>query len=370
MSTACLPVSPESTRVKSRDGPLNAARYRNYHPTLGRWIERDPAGYLDGPNLHAYVSGNPAISVDPSGLCGETAPQPAALAADRRQPPAPPLPPLAPPDSLPFEWWKPPIDPFKPPPFDCPGWAIGEPEWMRWGIGQPRWMWWGPPLWALDPWVRWAFLNTNLKFCPFLIVDTNWQFCPIVFGGFPPPPPVPPPPIAAIAQLRNVPVEVLELWRMAALQQWNTPENRQRLATILMSEASVGNDRERTAVGLTVLNRMLEKGESQVSKIQRAYATNQAPSQAMTDLAARLLSGEVVDTTGGATHFYSPRSMPQEGQRTLGYDTGGGLELTPPLKVRNYRPGWANTMEEVSVEGVRLHMYRFFRSQVRVQVLR
>jgi len=79
MSTACLPASPESTRVKSRDGPLNAARYRNYHPTLGRWIERDPAGYVDGPNLYAYVSGNPAVSVDPTGLCGETAPQPLGL---------------------------------------------------------------------------------------------------------------------------------------------------------------------------------------------------------------------------------------------------------------------------------------------------
>ena len=60
MSTACLPVSPGSARVKSRDGSLNATRYRNYHPTLGRWIERDPAGYLDGPNLQAYVSGAPA----------------------------------------------------------------------------------------------------------------------------------------------------------------------------------------------------------------------------------------------------------------------------------------------------------------------
>jgi RHS repeat-associated protein len=68
MSTACLPASPESTRVKSRDGPLNAARYRNYHPTLGRWIERDPAGYVAGANLYAYCSAGPASAVDPTGL--------------------------------------------------------------------------------------------------------------------------------------------------------------------------------------------------------------------------------------------------------------------------------------------------------------
>jgi len=53
------------------------------------------------------------------------------------------------------------------------------------------------------PWERWALLCVNLQFCPF------W------FGNFPPPPPVPPPPIAAIAQF-NVPVKVLQLWRIAA----------------------------------------------------------------------------------------------------------------------------------------------------------
>jgi hypothetical protein len=48
--------------------PLDATRYRNYHPTLGRWIERDPVGYADGMGLYQYVSGNTAGSSDPSGL--------------------------------------------------------------------------------------------------------------------------------------------------------------------------------------------------------------------------------------------------------------------------------------------------------------
>ena len=79
MSTSCLPAFPELMRAKYLRDPLNAARYRNFHPTLGRWIERDPAGYLDGANLYGYISGNPAGLIDPSGLCGETVPEPGNL---------------------------------------------------------------------------------------------------------------------------------------------------------------------------------------------------------------------------------------------------------------------------------------------------
>ena len=32
-------------------------------------ISEDPAGFIDGPNLYAYVGGNPVNAVDPSGLC-------------------------------------------------------------------------------------------------------------------------------------------------------------------------------------------------------------------------------------------------------------------------------------------------------------
>jgi RHS repeat-associated protein len=51
---------------------LNLAMYRAYHPTLGRWISRDPlndAELLQGPNLYAYVRNNPLSLVDPLGLC-------------------------------------------------------------------------------------------------------------------------------------------------------------------------------------------------------------------------------------------------------------------------------------------------------------
>ncbi|MCX5673920.1 MAG: autotransporter-associated beta strand repeat-containing protein [Planctomycetota bacterium] len=56
---------------------LYSSRVRDtYHPTLGRWLERDPAGYVEGMNLYEYVGSNPANLTDPMGLCGGTAPGP------------------------------------------------------------------------------------------------------------------------------------------------------------------------------------------------------------------------------------------------------------------------------------------------------
>ena len=46
---------------------LYYARNRNYSPTLGRWINQDPAGYINGANTYQFVMGNPATLVDPAG---------------------------------------------------------------------------------------------------------------------------------------------------------------------------------------------------------------------------------------------------------------------------------------------------------------
>jgi len=46
---------------------LYHVRARYYHPDLGRWAQRDPAGYVDSPNLYQYVLSNPLIGVDPTG---------------------------------------------------------------------------------------------------------------------------------------------------------------------------------------------------------------------------------------------------------------------------------------------------------------
>jgi RHS repeat-associated protein len=54
-----------------KDLSLYSFRNRVLDATLGRWISQDPAGYVDGANLYAYVNDNPASMVDPSGLEGD-----------------------------------------------------------------------------------------------------------------------------------------------------------------------------------------------------------------------------------------------------------------------------------------------------------
>ncbi|GEM_PF-3022932 len=41
---------------------------RSYWPTLGRWLQRDPLGYVDGVGLYEYVGGQATEMADPLGL--------------------------------------------------------------------------------------------------------------------------------------------------------------------------------------------------------------------------------------------------------------------------------------------------------------
>ncbi len=54
-------------RLDSETG-LYYCLMRYYHPTLGRWMTRDPIGYGDGMSLYEYVGSSPITRVDPAGL--------------------------------------------------------------------------------------------------------------------------------------------------------------------------------------------------------------------------------------------------------------------------------------------------------------
>jgi len=48
---------------------LYHVRERMYHPRLGAWLQRDPAGYADGMSLYEYCGSMPSGSTDAFGLC-------------------------------------------------------------------------------------------------------------------------------------------------------------------------------------------------------------------------------------------------------------------------------------------------------------
>jgi RHS repeat-associated protein len=55
-------------------------RARSYDPGLGRFAQRDPAGFADGINPYAYVGNNPVSFSDPLGL-SKMAPSPVSVSA-------------------------------------------------------------------------------------------------------------------------------------------------------------------------------------------------------------------------------------------------------------------------------------------------
>ncbi len=54
-------------RLDTESG-LYEVRNRILHPTLGRWMQRDPLGYVDGGSLYEYVGSTPLFATDPLGL--------------------------------------------------------------------------------------------------------------------------------------------------------------------------------------------------------------------------------------------------------------------------------------------------------------
>jgi hypothetical protein len=139
-------------------------------------------------------------------------------------------------------------------------------------------------------------------------------------------------------------------------------ENERLMASILRTEAGGENIVEQVAVGNTILNRMERNGTMNVADVRGGYARElREPSQAMLDLARQLLLGEYSDNTQGATHFYSPQSMPYEGGKTAGMNTRGGLEQVSGLDGRTYRHDWSLEYPRIIIPFVRDSHFRFYK---------
>jgi len=135
------------------------------------------------------------------------------------------------------------------------------------------------------------------------------------------------------------------------------------LAAVIVSEASVGNEEEQRAVAWTFRNR-LDRGLSLLS-----YAMDRASNREWYfELAREVLTAPPeADVTKGATHFFSPRSMPLQGQeercKTQGgiYDCDGGLVFVEGLDAPAYAPFWHLIYEWLPVEGIRKTHFLFYR---------
>jgi len=136
-------------------------------------------------------------------------------------------------------------------------------------------------------------------------------------------------------------------------------------------------DTERVAVGWTVLNRLKMGfgGATTIKEVVTApgqYAYGQKPAPEIRELAIKLLQDRIPDPTGGATHFFSPISMPWQGDEgkfieRLGkhfdeFDTGGGLHEVPGISKKVYFPSWTKTYVWVGdLENVRRAYFMFYR---------
>ncbi|WP_428375980.1 hypothetical protein [Lichenicoccus sp.] len=145
-------------------------------------------------------------------------------------------------------------------------------------------------------------------------------------------------------------------------------ENITDLARIIVSEAGGENETAQAMVGWTVINRMKKQQSTRVSEIwaHGNYAHGQMTTGMTLHLAARILDGSAMDISQGATHFYSPKSMPNEGDRpSSNTDARGGLESVPGVTksgraIRNFRPSWAKNYSVIRISGIQDKDFKFY----------
>ena len=91
------------------------------------------------------------------------------------------------------------------------------------------------------------------------------------------------------------------------------------------------------------------------------HVSSTASTRAVQDIADDIVGGKIPDNTEGANHWYSPNKMPKEGDSCAGFDCGGGLEQTPGLSKKNYKPSWAKEDKYIDISGVRPGHLKFYK---------
>ncbi len=140
------------------------------------------------------------------------------------------------------------------------------------------------------------------------------------------------------------------------------------LASVIETEARGLEPVVKAAVGHVVLNRMRRNKTAAVRNVWNGFVHVRPPGRESLTIARAILSGASKDTTNGATHFYTPASMPWEGRLTGGRDVGGGLEQVPGIKdergvpIRTYRPKYAAEFTPIEVKGVSPLVFKFYRT--------
>ena len=146
-------------------------------------------------------------------------------------------------------------------------------------------------------------------------------------------------------------------------------ENINDLARIIASEARGLNETAQAMVGWTVVNRTKQRHLTRVSEVwaNGNYAHSHMATAMGLRLAESILNGSAMDISQGATYFYSPTSMPKEGERpSFHADVSGGLESVSGVMkngrpIRNFRPGWAVRYTYVRVPGIQEKEFKFYR---------
>ena len=146
-------------------------------------------------------------------------------------------------------------------------------------------------------------------------------------------------------------------------------ENINDLARIMTSEAGGVSETAQAVVGWTVVNRMKQRHLTQVSQVwsHGNYAHSHYPTPTSLRLARSILDGTAIDISQGATHFYSPISMPKEGETpSHRIDVRGGLESVAGMTkngrpVRTYRPEWAKRYSAIRIFGIQDKDFKFYK---------